>query len=378
MKDIYWRPQGTPLIAFVVIALFAVGGMILVEKMQVEKRRPHYAEKVAAAKLALAGIETIKAERLGRGASFDHDTDPGQSGLIGSFASPVTSDAGDLASKQTTVNPNYAALVVQLLKDARVGTGDTVAVSFSGSFPALNISVLSALRTLQAKPVIISSASSSQWGANDPAFLWIDMEKVLRDKGVIPYKSVVVSLGGKGDRGQEMTEEGRSFLLKGIERNGLSLLTEKSVNADIDRRMEIYYKAGAPKAYVNVGGGVAAAGTRSFKALLKPGLLSTTLPEEARGNSVVSRFLRAEIPVIHLGNVKQLAIHYGLPVAPPSIPAVGEGAVYFHRTYNHWLAAAVLLGIFLGLYGFSRTDWAFRLFLTHAAKEETGPPEPMI
>ena len=378
MKDIYWRPQGTPLIAFVVIALFAIGGMILVEKVQVERRRPHYAEKVAAAKLALAGMETIKKERMERGASFDHDTDPGQSGLLGSFSSPVTSDTGDLASKQTTLNPNFAALIVQLLKDAHVGAGDTVAVSYSGSFPALNIAVLAALRTLQANPVIISSASSSQWGANDPALLWIDMERILRDKGVIPYRTVAVSLGGKGDRGQEMTEEGRNFLLKGIERNGLSLLVEKTVDADIDRRMQIYYRAGAPKAYVNVGGGVAAAGTRSFKALLRPGLLSTALPEEARGNSVVSRFLRAEIPVIHMGNVKQLAVHYGLPVAPTSTPPVGVGSLYFHRTYNRWLAGAILLGILLGLYGFSRTDWAFRLFLTHAAKEETGPPEPMI
>jgi poly-gamma-glutamate system protein len=378
MRDIYWRPQGTPLIAFVLIALFSVGGMILVERMQVEKRRPHYSRKVAAAKLTLAGMEALKGERLGRGATVDRDTDPSQSGLVGSFSSAVTSDAGDLAAKQTTINPNFAALVVQLLEDARVGAGDTVAVSFSGSFPALNIAVLAALRTLQAKPVIISSASASQWGANDPKFLWIDMERVLRDEGVIPYKSAAVSLGGKGDRGQEMTEEGRSLLLKAIQRNDLPVLLEKSVDDDINRRMEIYYRAGAPKAYINVGGGVAAAGVRSVKVLLKPGLLSTTLPEEARGNSVVSRFLHADVPVIHLGNVKQLANHYGLPLAPQSIPAVGEGNLYFHRTYNSWLAGAVLLSVFLGLYGFSRTDWGFRLFLTHAAKEETGPPEPMI
>ena len=58
--------------------------------------------------------------------------------------------------------------------------GDPVAVSFSGSFPALNIAVYAAIRTLNLKPTIISSVSGSQWGANDPAFLWIDMEHFLK------------------------------------------------------------------------------------------------------------------------------------------------------------------------------------------------------
>ena len=155
MKDVYWRPQGTPVLAFVLVALLSVVGLILVERLLTEKARPHLAEKIAASKLALTAMEMVKRERLERGIPVDRETDPLESGLIGWFVSPVTSDAGDLVAKQTTINPNFAALVVQLLREARVKEGDTVAVSFTGSFPALNIAVAAAMKTLKVKPVII-------------------------------------------------------------------------------------------------------------------------------------------------------------------------------------------------------------------------------
>ena len=80
--------------------------------------------------------------------------------------------------------------------------------------------------------------------------------------------------------------------------------------------MAIYFREDPPKAYINVGGGRAAAGPRAFKALLKPGLLASELPANVRGDSLIARFLRERIPVIQLNNVKQLARRYGLPIAP--------------------------------------------------------------
>ena len=378
MKKVYWRPHRIPATAHLLIAVLALGGFIALEAFQTKVKQAHYQEKLAAARLALEAMQVVKNERLRQGWKIDPETDPARSGLIGSLVTPVTSEAGDLEAKQTSVNPNFAAVVVQLLKQAGVKTGDKVAVSFSGSFPALNISVLAALQTLKLKPVIISVASASQWGANDPDFLWIDMERNLNSKGLFPFRSSAASLGGKNDRGREMTEKGRDLLLKGIRRNGLIMIQAKNVRESIDSRMSIYHRDAPPKVFVNVGGGIASAGIRPYKVLIKPGVLLSEQPGDNKVDSLISRFVREGVPAIHLGNVKRMAEKYGMPAEPSSIPPVGEGRIYFRKEYNLWIAGGLLLGIVFTLYIFSRSDWGFRLLQASARKEEHGAPEPMI
>ncbi|OPY64500.1 MAG: hypothetical protein A4E57_03522 [Syntrophorhabdaceae bacterium PtaU1.Bin034] len=378
MKNIYWRPQSTPVFAFILMALFSVTGIVAVEHFRVEGRRPHYEKKIEASRLALEAMELLRDERLRQGIAIDSSVDPADSGLIGSFVTPVTSDPGNLESKQTSVNPNFAGLIVDLLEQAGVKEGDPVAVSFSGSFPALNIAVLAALKTLGLDPTIISSASGSQWGANNPDFLWIDMEHFLYKQGTFPFRSSVASMGGKNDQGREMTQKGREYILKAINRNGLTLLKSKTLKQNIDERMAVYFRKSAPKVFINVGGGIVSAGIRPFKVLLKPGLLPPDHPVDAKVDSVINRFLKEKIPVIHLGNIRQLATHYGFPIAPTSIPKVGEGSIYLQTEYNPWLAGGVLLGIVVGLYVFSRSDWGFRILQASSKREEIGPPEPMV
>ena len=378
MKKIYWRPQSTPLFAFVFIAFLAVGGLASVERFQIVKKRPYYLEKTDASKLTLEAMELIKDERLDRGIPIDPQADPTGSGLIGSFVTSVTSEAGDLEAKQTTVNPNFAAVIVELLKEAGLKDGDPLAVSFSGSFPALNIAACSAMATLRLKPVIISSASSSQWGANNPDFLWIDMEHFLNSKDMFPFRSVAASMGGKHDRAAELTEKGREQIVQAVNRNRLTLIKSATIHEDIDHRMAIYFSKVRPKVYLNVGGGRAAAGIRPLKRLLKPGLLSADLPAGERTDSVIRRFLKDGIPVIHLGDVKELARHYRLPIGPTTMPKIGEGSIYYQRSYNLWLVGAILLVIILCLYVFARSDWGFRVLQASPHKTDIGPPEPMI
>jgi poly-gamma-glutamate system protein len=378
MKKIYWRPQSTPLFAFVLIALFSLAGILAVERYRMEEERPAYREKVEAARLALGAMEAVKDERLRKGITIDAETDPAGSGLIGSYVSAVTTEPGDLDAKQTAVNPNFAAVIVDLLRQAKVKEGDAVAVSFSGSFPALNIAVYAAIRTLGLRPTVISSVGSSQWGANDPAFLWIDMERLLRDRGVFPFRSEAASFGGRHDEGKEMSERGRRAVLDGVARNGLPMITAGTLHGDIDERMAVYFKKDPPKVYINVGGGRAAAGARPFKVLLRPGLLASDLPANARGDSVIARFLKERVPVIQIYDVKRLAHRYGLPIAPASMPQVGEGTIYYATRYNRWLAGSVLALIIFGLFVFSRSDWGFRILQISSRREEIGPPEPMV
>ena len=171
MKKLYWRPQRVSRAALLIISLVSVAGIAATEAFLAKNRQPYYREKIAAARLAARAMDVIKTERILRDLPVDSESDPAASGLIGELMSPVTSHTGYLQAKQTSVNPNFAAVIVHELKKAGVNEGDVVAVGLTGSFPALNIAVCAALETLKVKPIAVASVAASQWGANFPALM---------------------------------------------------------------------------------------------------------------------------------------------------------------------------------------------------------------
>lgn len=381
MKKIYWRPRAISRNALLLISLLSIGGWLLVEYNRLQVEQPYYAEKLAAAELAQQCFDAVKQERLGRGHAIDIEFDPLQTGLIGEAMSVATSSSGVLEAKQNSVNPNFAAVIVDMLRTAGVQKGDAVAIGFSGSFPALNICVDAAVETLELKPVGISSASASQWGANLKDWLWIDMEKTLFDEKLISFRSVAASLGGVEDRGLGMGSETKAVLRSGIERAGLPLFEADSFAESLEGRLALYREkagSGRIKAYINVGGGTTSVGKSLGKRLLPEGL-NTSLPHTARKiDSVMTRFLADDVPVIHLVRVRDLARRYGLPVELKTAPKVGEGQVFYRTQYNKWYAALVLLGILGSLYAFIRSDWGFRIFHSTDRRRDHGHPEPMV
>jgi len=199
MKTIYRRPYWIPKSALIVITLIALGALLLVEQSPRKIREPHHDDMLAAARLARQMGARVKTARLARGLEINPRFDPTESGLIGIWMSPVTSVYGNLAAKQSSINPDFAGLVLKLLRQAGVHKGDVVAVGLSGSFPALNIAVEAALATLEVKPVIIAAITGSQWGGNIPDFSWLDMEAVLFKEQLIPFRSIAASIGGKDE-----------------------------------------------------------------------------------------------------------------------------------------------------------------------------------
>jgi poly-gamma-glutamate system protein len=381
MKKVYWRPRGVSRAALALIAVLAVAGLVSVEYFQIRTRQPYYSEKVEAAALAREAFEFIKDERPLKDIEIDPEADPTQSGLIGTAMSLVTSDPGSLAAKETTVNPNWAAVIVQMVKEAGVKEGDVVAVGCSGSFPALNICTYAALAKLNVKPVVISSAAASQWGANVPEFLWVDMERVLHEYHYFDFRSVAASIGGVEDRGLGMSAEGRDMLRKGIARSSLESITPKTFVESMDRRMALYhqYAKGAPiKAYINVGGGTISVGTRVGKRMFEPGLTMKAPPGALAIDSIMTRMSKEGAAVIHLTQIEQLANQYGLPIEPKTLPQVGEGKVYYRLQYNHLLAVGVLLVIVLSLYAFIRTELGYRLLQSSRPTKHEAAPGPMI
>ena len=355
MKATYWKPQGRSSLMMMLAAVLAAGVLSAVELFPTEPGAAALAEKQNAAHLANQAFQTVKAERLARGVKIDPAVDPAESGIIGLLISPVTSNHGHLPAKQATANPNFAAVAVEMLKKAGVKEGDVVAVGLSGSFPALNICVHTALKTLKARPLVVSSASASQWGANLPELLWIDMENLLHQRGLIATRSLAASLGGVDDQAVGMSENSLGLLRTAIERNNLPLIEPKDLTDSINQRMLLYHEhaAGKPiKAYINVGGGATSVGPHEGKKQFDPGLnLKAPLGQKLE-DSVMSRFAKAGVPVLHFTQTEELAMQYGLPVQmTAAVPRVGEGEIYSAQDYNPWLAGGGLALICLVLSG---------------------------
>jgi poly-gamma-glutamate system protein len=402
MRGMYWKPEGASQVQRALVAALAVVGLIAVEVFPTEEQQPHYATKMLAARKAQDALDAIRDASERKGLPLRAHTDPANSRLIGEVLSPITSGSGSLVSKQTSVNPNFAAVVVQWLKELGIKSGDVVAVGVSGSFPAMNVAVYSALHELGAEPIIISSTAASQWGANDPNFTWLDMEALLRKKEVFPYKSVAASLGGVGDDGIGLTKGGIRMLERAIERNEIPYLadieparpaknddeeanqpTANLALVDQDRvreRMRVYYEMAGDrtiKAYVNVGGGTVSVGTKVGKRKFLPGV-NERPPKgiEEMPPSVLGAFLESGVPGIHLTRIIDLAEEYGLEIAPRVTPDPGSGAVFQKRQPNRWLAGIVLALILLSLFVVARAPWGTRMLRTTIPPESVMPPAP--
>ncbi len=380
MKRLYWRPRSVSRNVLLLLALMAILGFAAVEYFTIDAQQPYYQEKLQATELSKTCMEAIKQHRLTLGHEIDYELDPADSGMIGGLMTPITTVAGHLGAKQTSVNPNWAAVLVDMLRRAGVKEGDLVAVGCSGSFPALNTSVYAALLTIKARPVVISSAGASQFGANFPDLLWIDMERLLVKEQKIPFRSVACSIGGYEDLGLGMSPEARNIIVERIRDNGLHLITSDTLAAAIEERMQIYQDhahSGKYQAYINVGGGTISVGGAVGKRKYHPGL-NLRAPFGATSiDSIMSRFMREGTPVIHLTQVEEMALDYGLPIASDVSVAPGEGNVFYKRTYNRWLALAVLLAILASLRAVIMTDIGFRL-MKGRSRKEPGQPEPMV
>ncbi len=378
MRKLYWRPPGVSRAALLLITMVAIAALVSVESFPVQQKQALYSKKIAAARLANQAMRLIKAEKQRRGILADIEADPAQSGMIGSPITPITSNTGYISAKRTSANPNFAAVLVEMLRRAGVEQGDLVAVGVSGSFPALNLAVYAAIQTMELRPIIISSTASSEWGANHVEFTWLDMERLLFDKKVFHFRSIAASRGGIDDRGYGMSKHGRALLDASIERNGLPRIEAESVEDSIERRMEVYDEhAGTKpvKVYINVGGGSASVGTHVGKKQFLGGL-NLQIPRGVElVDSVMLRFLNRDAAVIHMSGISRIAKQYGLPIEPKQVRPVGEGNVYVKAEYNRWLAIAGILAILGSMLAFIRLDVGMRLFRTRRHAGDAQPQQ---
>lgn len=362
------RPSAGLLVLMTVVAVAALG---VVEHSKVTVRQRYYGQKTGAANLAVAAREAIKEHRGELGLAIDVENDPNETGLIGEQFSLITTDRSTVDRKLLATDPNFAAAMVAMLKGAGLREGDKVAVGITGSYPSLNIALYAAMHVLRLEPVIITSVGASMWGANVPSLTWLDMERLLRERGIFPFKSVAASVGGRSDRGRGLSPRGRELITEKIAEHGCELIAERYLSRSIAKRIEIYDREagqGEIRAFVNVGGGASILGSTEVGNLVPTGL-SRQLPDiplEPKG--VLVQMAERGIPIIHLLKAEELVEEYGLVGGADDLPEVGQGEVFYKRRYSVPVAAVASVIVLALLVVLARLDLAHQLRLRRRSR----------
>ncbi len=341
----YWRPRRLSRAGLWAGMIVSLSGMALVHFWPSKVAPEHKERLFAAATKAESAMQVIVQVQQQQGHRLVAKLDPQGSHLIGPSMSLVTSKLGSLESKQTSINPNFAAVVVKWFEEAGVKPGDRIAIGASGSWPALNIAVYAAAETLQLKPTIILSAASSQYGANGPDMMWVDMEKHLHEAELISFRAQAGTYGGLYDRASGMPEQTRALLAGAMERNGIPMLASTGLRALIDERMAFYeteIKGDTYAAYVNVGGGSASIGGSEGNERFAAGVHIQAPDKEPLPNCIATRMLAKNVPVINVVDAKFIAMQYAMPVAPVDHPSIGQGDVFGKSVYRRSLAGIVM------------------------------------
>jgi len=378
IQVMYWRPKKLSRQWLTFSMLVSLFGMMLVESLP-RKIAPEHAETLKAASLkANEAFRLIARTQKEQGHKIIQKHDPQGSHLIGPSMSMVTSKLGSLESKQTSINPNFAAVVTEWLREVGVKPGDKVAIGASGSWPALNIAVYAACETMQLQPTIVLSAASSQYGANSPDMMWLDMERLFHEANVFSFRAEATSRGGLYDQASGMTDYTKKLLFDAAKRNGVPRLPGVTLRDSIRERMAIYDKnepSTAYKAYINVGGGSASIGG-SIGHQLWPGGVYTEMPQgDEIPDCVASRMLSKGVPLINAGNVKSVAKRYAMPIAPTTLPPVGEGSVYAQGVYRTWLVALVFALSWITMTLTVAPEWALRFVQKLRGQNQPEIPE---
>lgn len=328
-------PSAKSKLSLIILFVVAILLFLWVENSRVYVEQHFFREKIEASKLMEKAINTIKEYRISQGIFIDEVNDPAKTTLIGDRESLIITDRGSLNSKLTSLNPNFAAVIVDYFKQAKLEEGDEVIVSCTGSFPAINIAVYSAATVLGLDLTVVTSVGASMFGATDPQFTWLDMETLLNEKGVFQYKSSAASLGGGRDLGRGLNLLGRELIIQAIDRNNVELIMENSLEQNIEKKMEIFQKQSKnPALYVNIGGGLSSLGNSINGQLVKTGLNRYISLKNVPLKGTMLHYSDLGVPALHLLRITDIAHEYELPTAPDELLQPGIGKVFEEQRYN--------------------------------------------
>ena len=348
------------------LATLAIVLYIIAQTSYTEIESSWYEDKVVAAKKMETAMAVLTNEVHNLGLPIDRMNDPNETGLIGVNVSTITTSRGALSERLITLNPNFAAAIVDLLRNAGLQEGDYVAVGVTGANPGANIALYSAMETLGLNPIIITSVGAATYGANREIFTWLDMERVLFENGITSFHSRHATMGGTNDLGRGLPPEGRDNIVRAVERNHRILLNSEEFEDNVRLRMDAYDSLlpdGARyRAFINVGAGVGNVGSLVNARIISTGIHRRLHERTFSEPGTMMLFAQRNIPVVHIYNINRLVSQYDLPRNTYPMPTAGTGTLFSTRINNVFIALVcwiILVGAIVTVIVFDRHDRKF-------------------
>ena len=347
-----FRPQIQKTSTLFFIALFNICLVYLAVNSETEIKRLGYEHKVEATSKMEEYLVSINKEFLFKKSFLDiYET-----GLIGLDNSSITTiqdpDSLMIRSKLLTTHPNFSALLVEYFYDAELNSGDTIAVSMTGSFPGANLALLSVCESMGITPVIMSSAGSSAWGANREYFSWPIIETFLYEKKLIKSKSIVYSMGGDNDNGDNLLDSGIENL-ESVIPNNVIFINESDLLNNIEKKMNIFKNRSSNYSmYVNIGGGASSLGNGLDKDTLQAGLINVLDIQDSKFDgfqaSIAYKFLKEEsIPMLNIKNITKLVPEFYKEEFFEGDMDIAKGSLFYK--YDSYNPIVILLCLFLSI-----------------------------
>ena len=327
------RPQARIKLTWLAVAAaLSVALWFVFEQALQRPIHSQFAEMLMAARSMQAASRVLFLEKEMRSLTPPMQADPNRTGMIGQEYTPITTTIGELPAKRTATNPDFAAALVRQIASLQLARGTPVVIVVSGSFVGGDVAAITAAETLGLRPIVIASLSASMWGANEPEFNLIDMLSTLREHKVVRTRAVAAVLGGGGAIGGGMDADGVAALRRSAARDGVPIIEVRPVAALIDTLLaHINAEAGdaRPGLVINAGGALIGLGSCRESYEWPPGLTQRAPPCSDGTPGLAMRLAADGLPVLHIINMRRLALEWGLPFDPTPLPIPGNNrAIY--------------------------------------------------
>lgn len=364
------KKKGTGQLVLLACALAVLlGAIVFTQRSAAPVETEYYQTQVEAARRLEACFAAVRGYKQELGVPMSED-DLHETGMIGLPYTGITTTQGALEAKRTAAWPDMAALCVRMLYEAGVRPGDTVGAGFSGSFPGMNLAVVTACESMGVELVCICSVGASTYGANNPELTFPEMLARLEADGLIATKSAAVTMGGYRDTGADMDPDLAAEIEGRLRTAGLNLVKLPDFQENLEFREDLYQQNGPIDCFIAVGGNLTSLGQGEAGVALGQGVL---LPSQRlgleEGSGLVQRYLARGLPVINLLNLKKIMADYSLPYDPIEWPKTGTSAVYTCVQYEkQWIVLGLALSAGLLLAWKQREQAARRAYAKRIEK----------
>ena len=152
------------------------------------------------------------------------------------------------------------------------------------------------------------------------------------ERRVIAAKTVVAALGGESGVGRDMEPAAIAALRAAAARDGVPMVEMRPLRALLEALMERVTAAtggAVPAVAINIGGALIGTGSCRESYEFPPGLTKAALSCTGGTPGLVMRLGMQGVPVLHVLNMRRMAVEMGLPFDPEPLPVPGDNtAVY--------------------------------------------------